>query len=260
MLGSSRSIVCAAAIWRGTEGMDGERFDRMARAFAAGSSRRRLLRASPGIVGALGLARHATVDVVAGPVLRGPGEICRKDGECVSGTTCKANASGRKVCACAAGTEACGKGCIPAGACCDHSDCHACGCMRCDPSTHTCVQGCDAAAGESCVNGVCVDVCHPGEKLCSHAGALCAGNGCTCAEQGKECLDCCCEGQFDCTCGTGETCGGTAYRCCCTETECDCGSAIPICCGQDATCDANCCNYPNGETACFPAPAFGVRR
>jgi hypothetical protein len=192
-------------------------------------------------------------------VLRGPGEVCRKDKECISGTSCQTSATGRKVCTCAAGTKPCGRSCIPAEGCCGDGDCHACGCMRCDPAPHTCVDGCNEAAGEACNNGVCVTVC-PSQITCLYIPAPCEGNGCECAEQGKECVDCCCVGM-DCTCGGG-ACSGTLYRCCCTETECSCGSEHRNCCNLDGVCahGGSCCEYPDGLTSCIPFPVFGVRR
>src|SRR5436190_727145 len=74
--------------------MDGPAFDAMTRRFVARRSRRGVL------VGVLGLASAGVVRATdAAQVLRRPGEVCRKDGECAAGTCAPPDASGRRRCA-----------------------------------------------------------------------------------------------------------------------------------------------------------------
>ena len=82
--------------------MDQHRFDDLTRKLAAPASRRALLRSTVVAAAAAFGVRSATQ---AATSKRGPGEICRKQAECMTGTTCTPDGSGRSRCACNSGTK-----------------------------------------------------------------------------------------------------------------------------------------------------------
>lgn len=276
--------------------MDSDRFDRFARAFATGATRRHVLQGAAAIAG-LASTFHGTS---AAAVPRGPGQVCRKSSECMAGTTCEATSTGRSVCTCATGMKACGKSCIPTASCCKNGDCpgnqvcltgsggstscgcetgtklcgdqciqfdgccsddecDTCGCIGCDSTTHACQTRCDLPNGEVCADGVCKSVCT--QPPCGYVAGQCSGTGCACRARGGECLDCCCTGE-DCTCGApgSGACAGQLHHCCCGDVECDCSPELNFCCAPGDICTSgNCCEGPGGAY-CFPAPIFAVPR
>lgn len=183
--------------------MDSDRFDRLARQFASATSRRSLVK------GALAAAVAAVASVTgaeAAQVLRRPGEICRKDGDCIAGTTCEPTATGRSVCTCVTGTKPCRGACIPTASCCTVADCaddgNACTTTACNP------------------NGTCVHLNRPNGTACSD------GNLCTTADS---CQNGACTGT-PIICDTCQSCvGGT----CSTVTDgTSCGAGLTCCGGE----------------------------
>lgn len=78
--------------------MDGSRFDRLTKALA-GATRRELLKTAASALVGCALA-GASFNRVEAHVLRTAGEICRKNGDCASGTCLPPDKTGRRRCAC----------------------------------------------------------------------------------------------------------------------------------------------------------------
>ncbi len=133
--------------------MDDQRFDRLARAFAAGTSRRRAL----ALLAAAGLAGRL------------PGRVAAQA-------------------ACAPGLTDCGGVCVAT--CCDNANCGACGNVC--PSGQTCFEGicgCPSGlcceAGETVCDGTCVATCCNNDH-CGACGNTCPA-GLTCFEGVCDC-------------------------------------------------------------------------
>jgi hypothetical protein len=86
--------------------VEDKRFDDLSRAVAAMSSRRLVLR---GIIGGAiaSLAGSFGIRGAAAATKRGPGEICRKPGDCDPALDCIPDSTGRSRCGCGAGTTLC---------------------------------------------------------------------------------------------------------------------------------------------------------
>lgn len=246
--------------------MDAERFDRIIKSFANGRTRRALLKSTAAAVAvAVGAGERAR----AAQVLRGPGQICRKNGDCVSGATCVATSTGRSVCTCGSGLRACGNRCITDGQCCTSAECDASTCQTCNPATNTCTSSCDLAANTVCIAGTCTGICSWG-VACGYQQDSCAGDGQACTGAGNECIDCCCRGG-ECSCARLATpdgplpftCDATVHRCCCNATTCFCTFAGPYCCSPGDVCSGTlgiCCTSPEGNQSCPAQQIFAVPR
>lgn len=239
--------------------MDGRRLDILAKSLAV-SDRRQIIRRL-GAVAAACLLNLTDAERGSATVLRRPGEICRKDGECASGVCGPKDATGRQRCQytassqCPTPTNKCLKAACVAGTCrnvkavtCVASDqCHDAG--ICNPSTGVCSNpakldgtACDdgrgCSRGEACQNGVCTG----GTPLagqgaaCFDSGACCAGLGCTDDNHGK-----------DVCCASGVSCDGV---CCAGQGAVCSGAGGDFCCESGVTCGLFCC--PAGQTCVDP--------
>jgi hypothetical protein len=89
--------------------MESKRFDELSKAIATMASRRKVLR---GIVAGVAAATAGVVSRgVAEAGSRGPGQICRKTGDCLAGLTCDPVGYGRSRCSCPEGQSGCGSTC-----------------------------------------------------------------------------------------------------------------------------------------------------
>ena len=255
--------------------MDDARFDRLTRGIAAGPSRRGLIKIAFGAAAAaLGLS--AAADAAA--TKRGPGSICRKDGECVDGAICKA-VSGRSVCTCASGFKACGSACIPTAACCAAKDCkddgNPCTTSVCNPDgtcSHINVRnGAACDSGDSCLTGACQSgVCEKTPVGCPECQA-CVSGSCQVVDDDTSCGDgkACCGGT--CTpldtaanCGScGVTCPGSAcYPGVCNAGYCSQALDSSCVCDADSDCDdgsactLSYCSYSSGACSQFDLSVF----
>lgn len=163
--------------------MDGSRFDDLARSLASPIPRRRILAGiAATLLGAIG------TPVVEAATRRGPGNTCREDGNCVTGSRCRADARGRRTCVCDSGRKECGDSCIPVASCCQDGDCRArdtacskgvCANGKC--SDRPVKNGTRCATG-ACCDGSCVACCNGvGNCIACQTAATCPGqdNGCT---------------------------------------------------------------------------------
>lgn len=104
------------------------------------ASRRHVLKGIAAGIAAAAAGAVGRDEVLAGN--RGPGQICRKTGDCLAGLTCDPAEFGRKRCSCAEGT-ACG------GVCCN---------TYCDPEAGCTDEFVDAECYTDCVNEICFGV------------------------------------------------------------------------------------------------------
>jgi hypothetical protein len=170
------------------DGMDGSRFDDLARVLATPRSRRGVVAAFVGVVVAARGARAAA----ACP----QGQVARRNQGCVCETT--GRPPNRSLAACPAGQ-------LPANGC----------CVRCPGGQTTCGGVCVDANRDERNCGSCGNVCPAGFECCSgrckdlaNDPGHCGGCRATCpAGQGCETGACCALVDADCT-GT-ECCGGT---------------------------------------------------
>ncbi|HET9661027.1 MAG TPA: hypothetical protein VFP05_11905 [Thermomicrobiales bacterium] len=267
--------------------MEDRRFDALAKAVAAGTNRRALLK---GVLGFAGLS------LAGGPLLNDDAQAARRSGPTPTPTSCP----GQQVpcdtgCCCPAGLENCGPACctgksIPSpqpghteccdGACCDGT-CY--GEELCCPTNQTSGGGqpthylCDGpvgpqccADGQGCCGGVCFDpeafVCCAGllyvptYVCCNNTPVL--GNCCAaedCSSGGNCCNNECCDAPC---CGT--ECCGNGWQCCngqCYDPAafvcCDGSLVSGVCCPGGAGCTEgqHCCPGVKGGAAyCTAAP------
>lgn len=225
--------------------MDGERFDAITRTLATGGSRRTLLRAFAGAIGA-SLAGVGTA--LGAPRCKRTGQRCKSNADCcpdTNGNLCAAN----KTCQpCPAETPTlCGTQCRNTDT--DAGNCGACG-ERC-PTGASCVGGgcvCPSDAPSICA-GKCVDKSDDNLN-CGSCGVQCFGDstcvngGCRCFYDGQHIDDdglCTCEGT---TCVSSDDCCNDFYtgRFMCTAGQCtactpptftvdDPATALPCCDG-----------------------------
>jgi hypothetical protein len=183
--------------------MDGSRFDALTRAAAAAPSRRALLGAALGGLAATLVGRGAEA-----AVLRGPGEICRKPGDCATGLCNPPDRTGRQYCGCTDPSQ-----CPP-----PKDACHIATCTGTCGIAVNVGAACDdrnaCTTGETCqVNGRCgggtatvctaLDQCHTA-GTCDPKSGICtnpnASDGITC-ETGNRCTADTCDGQGACVQG-----------------------------------------------------------
>jgi hypothetical protein len=225
--------------------LDGERFDRWARALTRPRSRRAALGMLAGGVLALGTRRTGLVQTGAGSFCGGIAAL-----PCPDGFTCVDDPN--DACDPSAGGADCGGVCMQV----DTSPCAA---MLCLEGT-TCCPNCGGVCVPSdvtCSDDLCVDepcnqaTCGPGEYCCNESCSRCVplGQGCT--------REYCAPGQFPggpCgpnVCGPGEYCCNESCGICapfgamCIEMYCEPGVGQP--CGR-TTCPAGqvCCNESCG--------------
>jgi hypothetical protein len=271
--------------------MDGPRFDDLARAVAAGSRRRFLASLAGGAIAALFGRPDRSMAAMCRPLDR----TCREHADCCSGICGAKDATGRLRCACSPSLTACDDAChdlqtdpahcgacdldcaaLPnvaaagcAGGLCaitacaaGYGDCDQDPLTGCETSLGTddhcagCLDTCDPAAGEACLNGACEVICVPSGGTCNYHNDCCNGwcNGAcvpaTCAQVGDACdfnEDCCsgvCQGNqvcVDCI-PTGEPCLIVEY--CCGKICANGYCADLACIGLGGSCDLlndNCC-------------------
>lgn len=220
--------------------MDGTRFDRIARQFAASTSRRSLLTAALG--GAAGVAGALLQHRAEAAVLRGPGEICRKNGDCASNFCGPADRTGRRRCACSEGQVACDGACVdPETAfASDDDNCGACG-VAC-PTLQSCCDGacvpswsvCDGvccASTQVCYEDACCDPLSPVDVCENACGEQSVGCG-----QTTNCGACCGEGGSGCE-GDNDCCSGACVENACLAAPGEVGAT----CDSNADCGSNAC-------------------
>lgn len=268
--------------------MDGDRFDRLARELASGSSTRRgfLARAVAAVAAGAGLGGGAATQHAAAALCRSSGGICTGDGNCCSGRCLPKDRTGRRRCAkslgeaCAAGGE-CASGICADGVCCDQS----CGgqCETCRTGTCTAVAGAPVGRAACAGSGACAGSCDGVNRAsCTYpgAGVACGSPTCSggdaqsfacdgaggCATSTQDCgLYLCVDGACTTTCATDQDCIGAAY---CTNGACvgDLADGSP--CSRGAEClGGRCANgvcvtpLPNGSPSSDPllcASAFAA--
>lgn len=140
-------------------GVDGSRFDDLARALATQPTRRTLLRRI--VAGASAALLASQIDDVAiAAKCREAGEICREDSNCCSGSCGAPDRRGRRTCECTPDQHFCGQTCCPRSLGCDSKG-----------------GGCCVGSGDSPIGG-----------FCEQDGDCCSG---VCNETSKRCLDTC---------------------------------------------------------------------
>ena len=217
--------------------MDGHKFDDVARALAAGASRRTILKGLfAGAVGAVGLGRAARVG--AGPSgTRTLGQSCRSDADCQPGQHLfcdQVGTTGASRCECTLGFESCDGVCVsttcPGGAAFDAATC-SCACPAdTEVCGGACVASCPAGTGQV-LDSNCACNCPPTLPNRCPATGVCSA-ACT---------------------------GGTAFNtttctCTCPVTTCDSGACLAACptgtSPNTATCSCD-CPVVNGQTGTF---------
>jgi hypothetical protein len=235
--------------------VDNNRFDHLAREFArASASRRRILSSSVAALAAIVVGRR---DSGAAEVLRAPGQICRKNGDCLSNLCLPKDRTGRQYC-----------GCVNAGHCGSPGVCKTAQCVNNACVTHNssagtpCSDGDPCTIGDKCLNGVCI----PGTPLeCD--GQRCFNGSCctpTCGPNNDSCDETVsdgCGGMVNCSCSEGEVC--TNHVCvpeqclpscgnaCGTNVEDGCGGVIPTCsCANGQVCSDSVCVTDDTGSPC----------
>ena len=238
--------------------MDQRNFDHLARGFAAGIDRRKLLRGLAALVG-LGVSAHLSEDVLAAdgskprpvkqPKRLKPLVSCKAERPACGGVCCK-------------GGETCapdGSGCLP-----DHSI--PCGDGYCVTGDQVCYQGTSCIPGDAipcgsgycaeegfCRDGRCVgdDPCHgkADGTACGHHGRTCTSGICGC--NSVDCpggLNCGCvvdtDGSQTCGSGFGFASDSNGNISCASDSDCPvdniCSSSVfgdvTGLCGQIQTC------------------------
>jgi hypothetical protein len=244
--------------------MEPSRFDDLTKALASATSRRQALKtiAATTIGGILGLggigsafaknmtcaqwcaavfgdntpadeqcsadaAHHTGLCYSCGPQSPGggvtPSSICctrTSSGYCTSysSATCCGSSATCLNGSCCANANVCGSTCLAAP--CDSSQC-----LKCDPTSGTCV-GCPS--GQSCLNGSCCPNSQVCNGVCCPSGQSCL-NG-SCCPNSRVCNGVCCpptqscqSGQCGCGPGQVKLCNGTCATPCPQGSTCSCG-------------------------------------
>jgi hypothetical protein len=183
--------------------MDGQKFDKLTRAFATGTDRRTLLKLFGGatVAGVAGVTMARSNGVFAQGTVQ-PGGVCSADTDCAQGTcVIQGDPGAQGICACTeAGLGDPWNGCV----------CSAGTQNPCGDSGYECC-GADTAGGE----GTCMEVCSAGGE-CSELQTMCESTGCCAAD-----TECGANGWcYGCYSGTEDPCGpyneafGANYTCC----------------------------------------------
>ncbi len=234
--------------------MDQNRFDSIAKRVATSTSRRSLLKAGgAAAVGAIAGLFGNKGSIAA--TLRGPGVVCRKNGDCVSGICGAPDFSGRRKCECAPNQVICGSKCVdPTTAYqTDKKNCGSCG-HRCTGSNVCCQGACVAPAA------VCSGVCCTGTQVCfsnSCCQPVTSEVACVshCGESVSDtcgglisCPPCCVPESEETTCGSD--CGQQLNNC---NQTVDCG---PCCTAAEGSCTVNsdCCSNVCIDGTCASGP------
>jgi hypothetical protein len=261
--------------------MEDQRFDKLAKSIASGSRRSFLSSVVAAALGtAFGAAGWRAAD--AAQILRGPGEICRKPGDCANGFCRPADRTGRRYCGCTQSSDcpqlhagdqchgavctqgACGlvvlegSACDDANACTASSTCDALGQCVGTPIECTPLDECHDPGTCDPQSGQCSNPAKADRTPCS-IGVCVAGTCEECTANGDNCTqssECCTQNCFNFVCAPlvssceTTTCSPPAFGC--AGTTC-CGSPAfftcgDFCCGPPAT---QCCN--GGTTCCAPS-------
>ncbi len=200
--------------------MDDRRFDDLTRRFAAGTSRRSLLKWLAGSVAGAAVAGRASEIIAQGAT----GDDCTTDDDCGSELVCLPETSQCFPACYSAGFD-CGES--SALTCCDRCCSRACSddglCLTCVPEG----VACNLAASPGCCEGL---ECTGGE--CAVAQACGGGPTCSdvndCDEDFDQCVNGCCQFLTPCV--------GLGFGC----------SFASDCCDAEATCPAGTCCSPEG--------------
>lgn len=263
--------------------MDGQRFDEITKALAAGASRRRIIQgiAAGALGAAFGLRRAAPGDA-AGPC-RQLGEACKPGPTGIElGSCCATNANGgasnlfcQKVaetgadrCECTTGFVRCNGACVsiscPGGASLNTTTC-TCECPDSAPlcngacvpntcpagsgqvfNTSTCACECPSTAPEAC-GGVCLAPCPSGQV---RNATTCA---CECGPNTVLCNGACVSDA--CPAGSGQVFNTTSCSCVCPASTPDsCGGICRSACAVGLTRNPStcACECPSGTVSCTP--------
>lgn len=249
--------------------MDGNRFDDLTRRFAAGTSRRSLLKRSVASVAAFaGIGAEVGADAAgkrpsptpAPPKCPGKqtpcgtkcccptghdkcgADCCSATAECCDGACCDGHCYGEELC-CPTGQLVCNGKCLAPGQCCSDADCHPADEWHvCEANTCVCTTGISCEAqGRNCgelLDGECNILYHCGTcplpQICNVDSGVC---GCA---SGVVCGDSCCKGACY---GDGQCCPSDRIVCdgvcqqiggCCDDTDCVPNSQWHVC--QDNVC------------------------
>jgi hypothetical protein len=236
--------------------VDNNRFDHLAREFArASASRRRILSSGVAALAAIVVGRR---DSSAAEVLRAPGQICRKHGDCLSNLCLPKDRTGRQYC-----------GCVNAGHCGSPLECKTTQCVNNSCVTHNssagtpCSDGNSCTVGDKCLNGLCI----PGTPMTCDSGQVCYQGSCctqTCGPSDDACgtgLDDGCGGTITCECGDGAVCESGQCTClpscgtaCGTNVDDGCGGVIASCpCSSGQDCVQGACVTSNNGATCETA-------
>lgn len=230
--------------------MDDRRFDDATRGIARAKSRREVLAiAAATIAGAIGIPIGATwlddTARTAAATCRPGGTLCLKNGDCCSQTCNPADATGRRYCACEAGSTPCGAH----GCCAPGSVCVAGVCRNPTPTpTNTPTATPTATATNTATNTpTSTPTNTPTNTPTSTATST--PTACTGVEDGTSCAGGACYGGQCCTNpDPGPTCYFTVQEQCCTGDEVCCGSTCCVDCferNDNGILEVKCCAVEN---------------
>lgn len=241
--------------------MDGKHFDVLTKSLV-GSSRRTLLKRLPALLGG-GVAALVGLETEAASC-RQPGDICRENANCCSGTCGAADRTGRRYCQCRTTNDCpvssnkclsstCTSGtCVSTRVTCPTPDvCHLPG--SCNPSTGVCSNptapnntSCvtsDPCVGDgTCQDGQCIGPpLSESDEACDTTAQCCDGLTCTpaglCCASGKSCSNAITGGTDTCCPNATDICT-TSDECCSLEQACTTGLTPGIfgpCCPAGTT-------------------------
>jgi hypothetical protein len=218
--------------------MDDQRFDAIARAVAAATTRRSVLRAIAGAIGGGALVTVGRTHEAAAQTCQPAGEQCGEGFNCCSPNLCDfGGCFGPVLCADSDFGQ-------PGATCTTSDDC--CGYLECVEDT--CQQDCQFL-GEACADSA--DCCEGTGVGCGKGGTctLCAGDGGSCAGDGECCDDLTCQSG---TCQSPVACAAEGEECaedadCCDDLLCGDGDlcvASAACAveGEECEADEDCCD------------------
>lgn len=156
--------------------MDGQRFDDIARSWADGVSRRKVVKSVAAGIAAAALTMVGLGKAEAVRICQVRGQVCCVNGDCCGNQCAPDAATGRRRCGCPVGSATCGATCCGKGETCQNGQCQSACQTECCADT-------DCAAGDSCCNGACADLltdansCGACTTLCG-TGTSCCGGAC----------------------------------------------------------------------------------